>query len=226
MVYALADRGALLLATSGFESPNRTISRNNRRAGRPFIEHQLEIAEFYVALELAVRRNRDIRLTHSEELILGFPEATRRKPNPLALRATFAHESGPHEIGIIPDLVFGIRFPDGSRRCFMVEIDRGTMPITRSDMSQTSFERKMAGYLNAYAARLHEQQFGWREFRVLTVTTDRCRLGSIMDTLRRLDVPQSPGAALFWFAVRDELNRTDPIAYLWQDGASRSQRVV
>jgi hypothetical protein len=84
----------------------------------------------------------------------------------------------------------------------VVEIDRGTMPISRSDISQTSFERKMRGYLTAYAGRQHERQFGWKAFRVLTVTTDRNRLGSIMDALRRLDVPKSPGPALFWFAVR------------------------
>jgi hypothetical protein len=34
------------------------------------------------------------------------------------------------------------------------------------------------------------------------------------------------GPTLFWFAVRDELSRTDPFAYLWQDGVSRSQRLV
>jgi hypothetical protein len=108
----------------------------------------------------------------------------------------------------------------------VVEIDRGTMPISRSDISQTSFERKMRGYLTAYAGRQHERQFGWKAFRVLTVTTDRNGIASIVNPLRSLSVPQSPGPALFWFALRDDLNRTDPIAYLWQDGASRSQGLV
>jgi hypothetical protein len=226
MAYALADRGVRLLVENGLESENLTVSRNNQQAGRPFIEHQLEIAEFSVALELAAQRHRDIRLIHSDELIRGFPEPGRVKRIPLALGATISHEGRTVGIGIVPDLAFGIGFRDGSRRCFVVEIDRGTMPISRSDISQTSFERKMRGYLTAYAGRQHERQFGWKAFRVLTVTTDRCRLGSIVDTLRRLDVPQSPGPALFWFAVRGELHRTDPIAYLWQDGASRSQRLV
>jgi hypothetical protein len=34
----------------------------------------------------------------------------------------------------------------------MVEIDRGTMPITRTDIAQTSFARKMRVYLTAHAA--------------------------------------------------------------------------
>jgi hypothetical protein len=226
MVYALADRGACLLAESSLGLGHLTISRNNERAGRPFIEHQLEIADFYVALELAAHRHRDVQLIHSEELISGFPEGTRRRQNPFTLRAVIANERKTQEIGIVPDLVFGIQFPDGSRRCFMVEIDRGTMPVTRSDVPQTSYERKMRGYLSAYAVRQHEHQFGWKAFRVLTVTTDRNRLGSIVSALRSLSIPQSPGPGLFWFGLRDELSRTDPIAHLWSDGGSRAQRLV
>jgi len=39
-----------------------------------------------------------------------------------------------------------------------VEIDRGTMPITRANFEQTSFERKMRVYLAAHAAKQHEHQ--------------------------------------------------------------------
>ncbi len=46
-----------------------------------------------------------------------------------------------HDIGLIPDLVFDIMFPDGSRRCFTVEIDRGDAGLS-SDFRQTSVERK------------------------------------------------------------------------------------
>src|SRR5690242_11809844 len=60
MAYALADRGArLLIERDGFEFANVEWSRKNREAGRPFIEHQLGIMDFYVALECAVRQRRD-----------------------------------------------------------------------------------------------------------------------------------------------------------------------
>ena len=68
------------------------------------------------------------------------------------------------ERAIVPDLVFGLALADGSRRYFMVEIDRGTMPIVRSDLMQTSFEQKMRAYLTAHAAKQHERQFGWKTF--------------------------------------------------------------
>ena len=51
MVYALADRGARLLAERhGTAFSNLECSRKNREARRPFIEHQLEIMDFYVGL--------------------------------------------------------------------------------------------------------------------------------------------------------------------------------
>src|SRR6266436_4989108 len=48
MVYALADRGArLLIERDGIDFANVEWTRKNREAGRPFIEHQLEIADLY-----------------------------------------------------------------------------------------------------------------------------------------------------------------------------------
>ena len=74
----------------------------------------------------------------------------------------------------------------------MVEIDRGTMPVTRSSPAQTSFERKMRAYLDAHAARLHQRHFGWKAFRVLTVTTDAGRQENMREALSRLHVATAP----------------------------------
>src|SRR2546423_10230653 len=117
--------------------------------------------------------------------------------------------------GVVPDLAFGLRYPDGSRRCYMVEIDRGTMPISRGDFRQTSFERKMHAYLIAHSTKQHERHFGWKTFRVLTITTDRHRTQSMKERLRTLHVPHSPGASLFFFVTRDELRQNDPLTHSW-----------
>lgn len=125
--------------------------------------------------------------------------------NALAMRVGVSHNGMAQEVGLVPDLIFGLRFSDGSRRCFMVEIDRGTMPIKRTDVGQRSFARKMRAYLAAQSAKQHEVQFGWKAFRVATVTTDRSRAQSMKEALRELSAARSIGPALFWFALRDEL---------------------
>ncbi|MGO9685865.1 MAG: replication-relaxation family protein [Beijerinckiaceae bacterium] len=222
IAYALADRGArLLIQRDGVELANVEWSRKNRKAGRPYIEHQLEIVEFLVALQIATADRRDVQFVHPDDIVAGFPEHTRSARNPLSLRVSVAHQGAVHEIGLVPDLVFGLILPNGSRHSFMVEIDRGTMPVVRSDIGQTSFERKMRAYLTAHAGKLHERQFGWKTFRVLTVTTDRYRMQSMREALRHLHVAGSSGALLFYFATRSELGASDPLSCTWHDGNGR-----
>jgi hypothetical protein len=54
-----------------------------------------------------------------------------------------------HRLGVEPDRVFGLRFagePEQRRRAYsFLEADRGTMPITRNGLAQTSFRRKLLG---------------------------------------------------------------------------------
>ena len=54
--------------------------------------------------------------------------------------------------------------------------------------------------------------------RVMTVTTDHRRMQSMMEALRKLRIPHSPGAPLFFFTTRDELRAADPLVHAWRDG--------
>jgi hypothetical protein len=227
MVYALADRGAkLLIEREGKDFANVEWSRKNREAGRPFIEHQLEIMDFYVGLQCAMQAHPNIRLIHPDEIVATFPDQSFAARNPFALRVKVSHQGIIHNIGLVPDLVFGLRFPDGSRRCFAVEIDRGTMPVSRHNLLQTSFERKMRAYLTAHAVRQHERHFGWKTFRVLTVTTDTHRMQSMTETLRGLHIPHSPGPPLFFFATRSQIHLDGPLSHEWLDGNGRNVRLI
>jgi DNA-binding Lrp family transcriptional regulator len=227
IAYALADRGArLLIQCDGVDFANVEWSRKNREAGRPFIEHQLEVMDFYVTLQCAARSRSDVRIIQASELVAKFPDQRVNARNPFALRVRLSHSGVLHDIAVVPDLAFGLGFPDGSRKCFMVEIDRGTMPVVRSDITQTSFERKMHAYLTACAAKQHEKQFGWKAFRVLTVTTDETRERSMMDALAKIRVPHSPGPSLFFFLTRGELRNFDPLVQFWNDGAGRDVSLI
>lgn len=222
MVYALANRGARLLAEhDGLFLVGSDWSRSNETAGRPFIEHQLEIMDFYVALQVATRGRKDVALIHPDELVVDFPTPPTAPRNPFAVRVQLSDGGAVRDIGLVPDLAFGLRFSDGSRRCFLVEIDRGTMPVSRNDIRQTSFSRKIMAYLVAHAARLHERHFGWRTFRVLTVTTEQSRIQSMQEVLGGTCAPNSQGPSLFFFATRPELLAANPLVYTWKDGNCR-----
>ena len=185
----------------------------------PFVEHQIEVVNFQVALQRAVAQRSDLRLISAEEM--NTAASRRQMPAsraPFSLRAKLSHRGTVREISVVPDFVFGLQSAKGERRNFMVESDRGTMPIRRSDLDQTSFEGKMRVYLAGHAAKQHERQFGWKNFRVLTVTTDERRMRSMLDALRQIRVPRSVGASLFWFSTFDDLRASDPLALEWQGG--------
>lgn len=226
MIYALADCGARRLVERGVGIVNVERSRKNRETGRPFIEHQLEMVDFYLALKSSARKRTDVRLVDADELVASFPDQPISRRNPFELRANITHKGPRYNIGVVPDLVFGLEFSDNSRRCFMVEIDRGTMPIARSDMRQTSMERKMRVYLAAHAAKQHERYFGWKAFRILVVTREHDRIYSMSNTLQALSAPDMPSAHLFLFGVAEELVAGDPLLLGWQDCCGSHRRLL
>jgi len=225
MVYALADRGARLLREHGeIDQSGIDWGRKNLEAGRPFIEHQLEIADFEVAAQLSAERS-GYHYANAEEIVSRLPRkfALDLCGNPFALRVTVSHQGARQEIGLVPDIAFAIDLKSGASRNFLAEIDRGTMPITRTDFSQTSIERKLRSYLAAYSSRLFERRFGWKFFRVLFVTSDDNRVRSMIEALRSIQPPGAAGSSLFLFTSRDTLRATDPLTAAWRgvDGSLR-----
>src|SRR5205085_5524434 len=103
-IYALADRGARLLREEdGVEFRNPEWSRKNREAGRPFIEHQIEIVNFQVALQRAVAQHTNISFIPAEEINTAAsrqPKPTGRAP--FALRAKLSHRGKAREVGVVP----------------------------------------------------------------------------------------------------------------------------
>lgn len=92
-IYALADRGVRLLKEEdGVEFRNKEWNRKNREAGRPFIEHQIEIVNFQVALQRAVAQRSDVGLIPGEDMNTAAsrqPMPTSRAP--FSLRAKLSH---------------------------------------------------------------------------------------------------------------------------------------
>lgn len=144
MVYALGNRGAATLAEiHGGTVPKVDWTDKNRPARRPFIEPTLLIADVMIAFELAVRSRPDVRLMEPAEILSRAPEATRHSASPWALRTRVPIADATHEIGLIPDKVFGLDFTaERKRTYFFLEADRATMPVMRRSLNQTSIARR------------------------------------------------------------------------------------
>jgi hypothetical protein len=210
IVYGLGDKGAALLKQQGLPIAPLRWGEKNRAVGRIYLEHALLVSEVMVTLELACWRT-GVRLLTVEQLPL--PEGTSQR---FQWRVNL---SGGVKLGVIPDRVFALDFSDEDREFkrvfFFLEADRGTMPVIRENLSQTSIYRKLLAYEATWAQGIHRTRFGFHRFRVLTVTQSAARVKSLLDACSCL----RSGHGLFLFADRSVLDNPDILfSPIWRSG--------
>jgi hypothetical protein len=206
IAYGLSGKGAKLIQKE-FGS---TVSggENDGGVGEIFLEHALLVSDVMVAVELACREHGNIRLLYEDELALPL--------KPFQWRVKIANSV---TLGVVPDRVFALEFTnkggETERVHYFLEADRGTMPVVRTNLVQTSFHRKLLAYEATWAQKIHQRKLGIHRFRVLTVTTVEARVKSLIDACSRL----SRGHGLFLFADRTVLDK-DLFSPVWQSGKS------
>jgi len=209
MVYGLGNKGASLLKReNGVTARPLPWSEKNRSVSRLYIEHALLVSDFMVALELGCRKTSGVRL------LTGDGRTCR--PHPFKWRVQV---NGRLKLGVVPDLVFALDASNqhGSinRSFFFLEVDRGTMPVIRKSLVQSSFYRKLLAYEATWAKGLHRSQFGFHRFRVLTVTTSAARVKSLVDACSQL----KSGHGLFLFCDQATLKQHgDILTMRWITG--------
>ena len=224
LVYGLGRAGAKLIAAHDGIPLNRLDwTTKNTRAGAVFIAHTIETAEIMIAIALAARE-RGLRLIDHAELLPYMPEKTRAARNPFAWRTKVKEGVKDIPISLIPDRLFSLVFPDNTRLNFVLEIDRGQMPVTRASFEkQTSYARKLAGYWNGWQEKRHQTTWGFTQLFVLTVTTSEDRIASMIEVQRRLT---GAGSRLFLFSTQSRVAESGPFTDLWIDGKGHCTSLV
>ena len=216
MVYGLGSKsGKLLKAQLGSSYRPYRWSEKNRAVGRIYLEHAVLVSDLLVALELACRQSSRVRLLMDEDLPL---------PHKPSWKVTV---DGHVRLGLVPDRVFALERvrEDTSvdRAYFFLEADRGTMPVTRRSLAQTSFARKLIAYEATWSQGIHEKRFGFHRFRVLTVTKSPARVESLVHACAQL----KRGHGLFLFADQSILQQPGILfAPVWQNGRGEPASLV
>ena len=200
--------------------------RIRKRAGAVFIEHTLAVADFLTSLEIACRTRGDVALMHEHEVLGVAPEETRAAREPLRWSVTKPVMGRGETFSVVPDGLFGLSFADETTAFFLLEVDRGTIPIARTDRQGTNAWRKsiaykLATYWEGWKARQHATQFGVKQMRVALVTKSRERVQHMLDVVYELT--EGKGTGFFLFVDRETLAGSDPLAVEWVNG--RGERV-
>ena len=209
IAYGLGNKGGELLRREfGIPVDSDSWNEKNHAIGRVYLEHTLLVSAVMASLELACRKQGNIRLLYEDEL--GLPVEKR----PLHWRVTI---DGGTKLGVIPDRVFALEYPDHTgqiqRSYFFLEADRGTMPVVRKGLAQTSFYRKLLAYEATWTRKVHQRHLGIPRFRVLTVTTNAARVASLLQSCSQL----KRGHGLFLFADLSVLEKA-LFSPVWQSG--------
>jgi hypothetical protein len=184
MVYALGQKGAELLAKESGRRPTADWSEKNRQLGASYLEHALMVSRFQAALRFALQ-------THGSAAVERWIADGLIRDS-----VSVEHEASTERIPIAPDAFFTLRLlnePEG-RNCIhaFVEADRGTMTTKR-------FLLKMHGYWHYWRSGRPEEQFGIKNFLVITVTRTTERSASLCSTTGDIDAPRHRGLRMFLF---------------------------
>lgn len=225
MVYGLGDKGAELLAEHLGRNRSGVSWTAKNRAIRPrFFHHTLLVSSVMVAFEISCRRHGTVRIIPwSEILETTCPQRTSELKQPQTWRVPL---SGRGSIGITPDAIFGLHYldrPKGKNRSyFFLEADRGTMTVVAKSLRTTSFFRKLLTYHATYMQQFHTKRFGFKAFRVLTVTSSAERVRSLVGATKELEGLQG----IFLFTHRRALKSGDVLELGWTDGRAQRSRLM
>lgn len=216
-IYGLTRKGAALLRQHGEDVRRRLLDGIDkaRGAGWRFIEHTVAVSEFLVSLELATRTRGNIHLLERRDVLEDAPKTHRDRQ--VRLEATIRINGSMRKNSVVPDAFFGLSFDSKTETYFMLEIDRGEMPIERfKDTYRTYFAKKLFTYLEASKQKRQVHELGIPHFRVLNVTTSAERVEKMIAAIDA--ITNGRGTNLFLFATYSELATTSPLDLAWTSG--------
>jgi len=221
-VYGLGKKGAKALREQGGSIDiGGDWTEKNKRAGAIFIEHTLEVADFMTGLELACRTRGDAELMREHEILALAPEETRTAREPLRWKVDKVIVGRKETFAVVPDGLFGLVFPDETAAYFVLEVDRGTIPLIRTDVPGTpawrkSISYKLSTYWEGWKEQQHLAQFGVKQVRVAMVTSSAERVRNMLAVID--EITEGRGSNFFLFVDRETLAASDPLSVEWTTG--------
>lgn len=220
-VYALGRKGAAVLREHD-DAPVLNWTLKNSRAGSVFVEHTILTSQHLIELTLAARA-RGIELIDHADLLPFMPEKTRKSGNPFLWRVDAHHDGKTVPLSVVPDRLFSLHYPDGTRQSFAMEVDTGSMPVTRGSLIRSSLTRKLHAYWAGHQARMQEERWGFKSFFVIFVVPENERLAHAIEAQREI-VPN--GSRLFLFTTAERMREHGALGRAYINGKGEEVALV
>ena len=173
-----------------------------------FLDHALMVSEILVSLEKRLK-DTETRFVFGDELIRSLPPHAQRRKRPFAWNVAIPRKTEHVIVSVQPDAVFALRSASGPVFYFL-EADRGTMPIKRKTLDQTSLYRKLLAYSHSWERRIPAVRLGILRFRVLILSYSESRVGRINILTKQI----RPSTLFINYAHGQFLTLSDPTRLL------------
>lgn len=174
LAYCVTPAGQSFLRERGlptYASPPR--SRGETMALS--LSHSLRVTDVMLALERAASAS-DATFLHRD----AWGKDSEENAHLLQMRwsVTIRYDGKRVRCAVLPDGAFALEY-SGIRSYFFVEVDRGTMPVSRGSPEQTSFRRKVLAYKATRDAGVLWKRHEITGFRVLVLAENPRRLSAL-----------------------------------------------
>ncbi len=174
VVYQLGRRGreGLRMREEATDDRRVILTRGPQRQ----FAHALMTCDVVASFELSARASSSVSFVPVSAILKKAPRRSVEDRHPLMLGPVNGNS-------VIPDALFALRYESGERpsyRFIALEVDRGTMPVTRSHRGQTSVTAKLDAYEKLICAQAHKRELGIPNLLVLLLTTSESRKGRII----------------------------------------------
>ena len=208
-IYELDGKGNGLLLERGIREFEITrLYRQKVNGPVKNFAHSMMICDALASLELGVRQSPDCQFIGWQEIVAR-AEAT----NPMKLPCTVAHThaNGRYErleTHIVPDGLFGIRYPNGQAAFFALEAEHYN-PIEPTNLGRASFLKKLLAYRDIAKTGVYKTNLKIPNLRVLVVSPTEERVRHQIQLTERI----AKASNLFLFnviPVQEELPNAPP----------------
>jgi hypothetical protein len=206
LVYELDERGAALRGRAA-PAPTKAAHRN--------FAHELMVCRIMASIELGVRADSSVRFISWAEIRANphTPAATRASDRSASIPVSFEFRGERLTTEVRADAApFGLERRQNGERTFLffpgIEVDCGTEPITASDSERSSIYKKFIAYRAIAQQAIHRSHFGFPNFFVPFICSDRARLMSMMKLLER--ITEGKGSRMFLFKYYPTFSSFDP----------------
>jgi hypothetical protein len=220
-IYGLANPGADILAKKRGIPRGKLDWNKKNRVAKGNYKHKVLLNELRVRLAVEARHYPKIAYVKKAAL-------NRELPAPVTTwRVPVMDDGKIYEDGVSPDWVFRLIFnnepkPDNFGN-FFPEADRATEPNDTETARAVYLYRKMLAYFFTYMLGIHTELFGFKEFRVLILTTSPGRVENLIEVNKRFN--NGEGSELFLFTDRASLCASPHVfEHEWLNG--RGERVT